>query len=399
MMVLYVVDVHMSSSRTIHQVQPIHNNPLDLPPKLALHKMDPLGLISSAIELARTVADTVATVKQNQVECKELCGRVNRLQPMIVAFRNNTVGSANLESASLIAERLVELLETINEFILQFCGKNPPTGLASKLYKLAGKACNASNHAETFDILNNKLDSVLIELNFIETNTIAAFLSKTQLTEGARIEDSFMEDPPMESFHDKRSILGRGVFATTHRMLNTMDARKYAVKRVDLADAEKNGVTRWMLRNECAILEKLTHVHIARYFMNFYSHKNQYFNIVMELIQGGTLAEKVACNPPPTDVEIVEWARQMASALSYMHGEGVQHRDLKPDNVMLTSNSKIKVIDLGLASAVTSAAYMHTKVGTTTYSSYEKLLGLGYDGRDDVWAVGCILLELVIRAR
>jgi serine/threonine protein kinase len=87
----------------------------------------------------------------------------------------------------------------------------------------------------------------------------------------------------------------------------------------------------------------------------------------------------------------------MALALSYMHGENVLHRDLNPDNVMLTARSKVKIIGFGHACCVSE--YAESTVGARTHASFQKLTGLKYDGRDDVWALGCILLELLLRTR
>jgi hypothetical protein len=363
--------------------------------------MDPLSMISTAVSLASAIDKLVTTAKRNTVECQQLGRRVGRLVPVIQDLKGSvTTPSSDLSApASAPLHELVDVLEEANGFLLSFVGEKKQGSIFTKAFRIASKAWSADEAANTFATLNRRIDSVLNELILLQTNRTAALLIHMKVADGDRVEERFHEDPPLDGHYDKRSVLGKGMFAITHRMINNKDGRKYAVKRVDVEDATKNGVTRATLANECAILERLTHAHIARYFLSFNSHRNLHFNIVMELIEGGTLAEKVTCIPAPTELEIVEWTRQMASALSYMHGEGVLHRDLKPHNVMLTLKSKIKIIDLGLASVATSAAYMQTKVGTSTYSSFEKLTGLPYDGRDDVWAVGCILLELLTRAR
>lgn len=79
-----------------------------------------------------------------------------------------------------------------------------------------------------------------------------------------------------------------------------------------------------------------------------------------------------------------------------MHEERILHRDLKPENILLTSSSKVKIVDLGFACVAASIAANVTKVGTLLYASYEKSQGFVYDGRDDMWAVGCVLLELLL---
>jgi hypothetical protein len=198
--------------------------------------------------------------------------------------------------------------------------------------------------------------------------------------------------------------LGRGVFGWTFRMENMPLGCVFAVKRIALnGNIPEQFTSDEALNKECEALKSLNHPNIARYFTSYYSdwhppsNEPQFFNIVMELIDGGTLQSKIVPHPyGPGEIEIADWARQMASGLSHMHHMQVYHRDLKPDNVMLTGRSTVKIIDLGLASRNTSSAsFRATLVGSAQYASYEKSTGAGYDGRDDVWAMGIIFVELL----
>jgi serine/threonine protein kinase len=232
-----------------------------------------------------------------------------------------------------------------------------------------------------------------------QNDGIGATLWKRKEELGDAIEHVYVEEPPLIDLYDDRCVLGRRIFGTTYCMINSDNNYKYAVKRVRIKDALANGVSESMLLRECNYLLKVTHPNIARYYIHFISKEKRFFNIVMELIEGGTIVSRITCVPAPNQTEILKWAKQMATALRYMHEKRVFHRDLKPENVMLTAGGNIKIIDLGLACIVSSAKYMASKVGTHTYSSYEKREGIAYDGRDDVWAVGCILLELITRTR
>jgi hypothetical protein len=198
--------------------------------------------------------------------------------------------------------------------------------------------------------------------------------------------------------------VGSGSFGLTYQMENSPLGCVFAVKRIDLTRALPEQFTNAKaLNQECDLLQALKHPNIARYFTNFYSDLDRSsrlprcFNIVMELIEGGSLASKITTSPHrPSEVEIVDWARQMASALCHMHNQRVYHRDLKPNNVMLTGRSTIKIIDLGLASRNTSSASLRgTLVGSAPYASFEKTTGVRYDSRDDIWAMGLIFLELL----
>jgi hypothetical protein len=207
------------------------------------------------------------------------------------------------------------------------------------------------------------------------------------------LQHQYVENPPMEDAYDGRALISQGCFGRTYRMVDMTDGQTYAVMRLRLAALTPQGVTISALAQECKILQALSHSHVASNKAMFLSREGRFFNIVMELIEGETLADKVACTPAPTEDKTVEWAQQMASALSYMHGKGVLHRDLRPENVVLTRTGKVKLVGHQLVCIASIIAEF------TVYTSFERTAGLPYDGRDDVWAVGCILLELLNRAR
>jgi eukaryotic-like serine/threonine-protein kinase len=136
--------------------------------------------------------------------------------------------------------------------------------------------------------------------------------------------------------------------------------------------------------------------------------------IIMELVPGETLAEKIARGPIPLE-ETCDLARQIAEALEAAHERGVIHRDLKPSNIKVTPEGKVKVLDLGLAKATempSSDAGMSdtptvsleqtregTILGTVEFMSPEQARGKQVDKRTDIWAFGCILYEMLSRQR
>jgi hypothetical protein len=246
------------------------------------------------------------------------------------------------------------------------------------------------------------LDRFLDDMEYLEANCIAAKLSEKADIEGEQFSSYFsyhcaaLNGPLVRT----ASVLGEGSFGHTHSMKCALDDRTYAVKQVSLQRLAMMGITGGRLEDESAELRGLTHPNIARYFPSFYSGDHEKFNIVSELIGGWTLAEKIDATPAPAEVEITEWGRQMASALNYMHGQGVQHRDLRLDNVMLSARLRIKICDIKLACSVDfSAVFGRHADQLDVYSSHEKTNGLPYDIRDDVYAVGIILLSLLLRAR
>ncbi|HEX4934566.1 MAG TPA: protein kinase, partial [Gemmatimonadaceae bacterium] len=124
--------------------------------------------------------------------------------------------------------------------------------------------------------------------------------------------------------------------------------------------------------------------------------------IILELIEGGTVADRMASGPLPVR-EALRIAREVADALHAAHDKGVVHRDLKPSNIALTADGRPKVLDFGLAksAAPTSASTTidatrdGTVLGTAPYMSPEQTRGAPVDKRSDVWAFGCVLYEML----
>ena len=130
--------------------------------------------------------------------------------------------------------------------------------------------------------------------------------------------------------------------------------------------------------------------------------------IVMELVDGETLADRLKRGPIPLD-EALNVAGQIADALEAAHTKGIVHRDLKPANVKITPAGTVKVLDFGLAkilaepaddeitvSAVTAPAVL---LGTPAYMAPEQAQGRSVDARVDVWAFGVVLYEMVTGER
>ena len=129
----------------------------------------------------------------------------------------------------------------------------------------------------------------------------------------------------------------------------------------------------------------------------------------MELVEGETLAERIAQGPLPVD-EALAIAAQIADALEAAHERGIVHRDLKPANIKVTPDGTVKVLDFGLAKALdrgddrraaptrsrrrrsTEAGVM---LGTAAYMSPEQARGKAVDKRTDIWAFGCVLYVAV----
>jgi len=161
-------------------------------------------------------------------------------------------------------------------------------------------------------------------------------------------------------------------------------------------------------QREAEILASLSHPNIGQIFG--LEQANGITALVMELIDGQTLAEKIEQGPIPPD-EAINFALQIADALEAAHERQIVHRDLKPANIKLTPDGRIKVLDFGIAKAVDPAANNsgHQSpvittpamtmagmiLGTAAYMSPEQARGKAVDRRTDIWAFGCVLYEML----
>jgi Tol biopolymer transport system component len=157
---------------------------------------------------------------------------------------------------------------------------------------------------------------------------------------------------------------------------------------------------------EARTLAALNHPHIAQIYG---VHQNGTPAIVMELVEGDTLAERIARGALPF-VEALALARQMADALEAAHERGIVHRDLKPANIKVTPDGIVKVLDFGLAKVRETAedaelaelptitadvTHAGAVLGTAGYMSPEQARGQSVDRRADIWAFGCVLFEML----
>jgi len=164
---------------------------------------------------------------------------------------------------------------------------------------------------------------------------------------------------------------------------------------------------------EAKVLASLNHANIAG--IHQVEHADDVFFLVMELVEGEDLKERISRGKLPLD-EALSIASQIAEALEEAHNNGIVHRDLKPANVKITPDGKVKVLDFGLAKALgedpetsggSGAAITHSPtltanmtgagilIGTAAYMSPEQARGQAADRRADIWAFGVVLFEML----
>jgi eukaryotic-like serine/threonine-protein kinase len=201
--------------------------------------------------------------------------------------------------------------------------------------------------------------------------------------------------------------LGAGGMGEVYRARDTRLGRDVAIKILPEAfarDAERMA----RLRREAQVLASLNHPNIAAVYG--FEDSGATHALVMELVEGPTLAERIKAGAIPVD-EALPVGKQICEGLEYAHERGIIHRDLKPSNIKISSDDAVKILDFGLAKAIegdasatsvensptlsavaTRAGFL---LGTAAYMSPEQARGKNADRRSDIWAFGVVLFEML----
>jgi serine/threonine protein kinase len=199
-------------------------------------------------------------------------------------------------------------------------------------------------------------------------------------------------------------LLGRGGMADVHVGIDSRLGRRVAIKLLKPALAT-NPSFRSRFRREAQEAAKMAHPTIVRIFdageetvVDETGTEVQVPFIIMEHVDGLMLKDMIA-EGPIEPVEAVRIISQVLTALEYSHRAGVVHRDVKPGNIMVTTTGQVKVMDFGIARAISdssaSIAETSTIIGTAQYFSPEQARGEAVDARTDLYSTGIVLFEML----
>jgi eukaryotic-like serine/threonine-protein kinase len=210
--------------------------------------------------------------------------------------------------------------------------------------------------------------------------------------------------------YELRGLLGAGGMGEVYRAYDARLGREVALKVLPpefTMDPERLA----RFEREARALASINHANIAAIYgvEDLPGDGSRVAALVLELVEGETLAERIARGPLPV-AEAIRIAGHLVDALDAAHEKGIVHRDLKPANIKLSPDGIVKVLDFGLAKTmqgVSGAPLAMTMnatsegliVGTPAYMSPEQARGEIVDERTDVWAFGCVLFEMLTRVQ
>src|SRR5215468_2747891 len=209
--------------------------------------------------------------------------------------------------------------------------------------------------------------------------------------------------------YEIQSPLGAGGMGEVYRARDTRLERTVAIKILP-AELSKDPVRKQRFEREAKTISSLNHPHIC--VLYDVGHQNGTDYLVMECVEGETLAKRLEKGPLPLE-QVLKYGTQIADALDKEHRSGVVHRDLKPGNIVLAATGA-KLLDFGLAKPVSPLASGMTLtadtpraamteegtiIGTFQYMSPEQVEGKDLDGRSDIFSLGAVLYEMVTGQR
>ncbi|KAJ8074123.1 hypothetical protein PM082_012415 [Marasmius tenuissimus] len=212
-------------------------------------------------------------------------------------------------------------------------------------------------------------------------------------------------NPPGTDLHAQYELdaeLGRGSFGIAYRARSRVTGQWYAVKiireRRNLGHRDTSFEDKVPLQREIAIMRNLKHPNICK-LHDVFIQANE-IDLVLELVEGGDLLDYITQGNIASEDIARYITHQICEALAYIHDKGITHRDVKPENVLLTTTipPQVKVTDFGLSAVTDKLKKLKSVCGTPAYLAPEVIcqtLDEGYDNLVDSWSVGVVLFTML----
>src|SRR5438876_8876768 len=187
--------------------------------------------------------------------------------------------------------------------------------------------------------------------------------------------------------------LGTGGMANVYLAEDLELGRRVALKMLDDRHAQDEQFVE-RFRREAKNAAGLSHPNIVSIYDRGQAEGTYY--IAMEYLEGRTLKELLVARGPTPLAVAIDYARQILAAIGFAHRNGIVHRDIKPHNVVVDADGRLKVTDFGIArSGASQMTEVGSIIGTAQYLSPEQARGAPVDQRSDVYSVGIVLYEML----
>ena len=190
---------------------------------------------------------------------------------------------------------------------------------------------------------------------------------------------------------DKKRI-GKGSFSTIYKCRHNLNNKQYALKEINI-DKNKNKI-KMTIKREFEIMRKLNHENIVKIHDVIIDTRLNNIYFIMDYYEYGDLSHFL--NKTPLKEKFSrKYMKQLSNGLKYLLDNNILHRDLKPQNILLSKNYDIKITDFGFATYYTKDSIINTLCGSPMYMAPEIITKNGYNYNSDLWSVGIILYEMI----
>lgn len=189
--------------------------------------------------------------------------------------------------------------------------------------------------------------------------------------------------------------LGGGGMSNVYLAEDTILNRKVAIKAITISHGEKEETIKRFER-EVHNLTQLSHENIVKVF-DVTENESSFF-IVMEYIEGPTLSEFIQAHSPLEIDTVMNFTNQILDGIKHAHDTGIVHRDIKPQNILIEKDKTLKILDFGIAKALSETTITQTNhvLGTVQYLSPEQARGEATDSGTDIYSIGVVLYEMLV---